>query len=187
MAFGPVPADLQATFHHAAADRDQTPFPATLVELGGDRLATGKDFSSTGKPTPAARSGAVVLLDQAAAGAVRDARPDRPVAVRSVERKPYTRRPSPPFMTSTLRAGGRAASCACRSAQKPCPTAQRLYENGYITYMRTDSTTLSDTASAARSQILEKYGKDYLPDAPRTYADKVEQRPGGRRGHRPWP
>ena len=165
--------DLQATFHHAAADRDQTPFPATLVELGGDRLATGKDFSSTGELTPAARSGAVVLLDQAAAGAVRDALADRPVAVRSVERKPYTRRPSPPFMTSTLQQ--EAGRKLRMSSAQTMSTAQRLYENGYITYMRTDSTTLSDTAlSAARSQILEKYGKDYLPDAPRTYANKVK-------------
>ena len=165
--------DLQAMFRHIDAAKDQTSFPATLVEIAGSRLATGKDFDSKGQLTPSARSAGVVLLDEPGATAVRDALADRPVAVRSVERKPYTRRPSPPFMTSTLQQeAGRKLRMSSAQAMS---TAQRLYENGYITYMRTDSTTLSDTAvSAARSQILEKYGKDYLPDAPRRYANKVK-------------
>ena len=162
--------DLQATFHHADAAKDQTRFPATLVELAGQRLATGKDFGADG----ALASGSdVVLLDEAAAARVRDALTDRPVSVRSVERKPYTRRPAAPFMTSTLQQeAGRKLRL---SSAQTMSTAQRLYENGFITYMRTDSTTLSDTAlQAARSQILEKYGKAYLPDAPRRYQKKVK-------------
>jgi DNA topoisomerase-1 len=162
--------DLQATFHHAEAAKDQTRFPATLVELAGQRLATGKDFGADGA---LGAGSAVVLLDEAAAVQVRDALTDRPVSVRSVERKPYTRRPAPPFMTSTLQQeAGRKLRL---SSAQTMSTAQRLYENGFITYMRTDSTTLSDTAlQAARSQILEKYGKAYLPDAPRRYQKKVK-------------
>ena len=159
--------DLRATFHHESEDRDRTPFPARLVELDGARLATGNDFDQAGVLT---RDG-VVLLDDAAAGALRAALVDRPVVVDSVERKPYTRRPAPPFMTSTLQqeAGRklRMSSSICMS------TAQRLYENGFITYMRTDSVTLSDTAvNAARSQIRELYGDAFVPDAPRRYASK---------------
>ncbi len=104
---------------------------------------------------------------------VRDALVARPVTVRSVEPKPYTRRPAPPFMTSTLQQeAGRKLRMSSAQAMS---TAQRLYENGFITYMRTDSVTLSDTAvNAARSQIQEKYGAAYLPDAPRRYQSKVK-------------
>ena len=94
-------------------------------------------------------------------------------AVRSVEDKPYTRRPAPPFMTSTLQ---QEASRKLRfTAQTTMRVAQRLYERGYITYMRTDSTTLSETAlTAARTQARELYGADYVPDAPRRYERKVK-------------
>ena len=165
--------DLQATFVHVDADRDPTPFPAGLVELGGRRLATGKDFGQDGRLTASAQAAEVVLLDESSATAVCDALADRPVEVRSVERKPYTRRPSPPFMTSTLQQeAGRKLRMSSSMAMS---TAQRLYENGYITYMRTDSTTLSDAAlNAARRQIRDKYGDAYVPDAPRRYANKVK-------------
>src|SRR5690606_10959814 len=165
--------DLQATFHHADPEKDPTRFPANLVELGGRRLATGKDFGPDGQLVPAARDGDVLLLDEESATAVKEALVDRPVEVRSVERKPYTRRPAAPFMTSTLQQeAGRKLRL---SASQTMSVAQRLYENGFITYMRTDSTTLSDTAlSAARAQILERYGKAYLPDAPRRYQKKVK-------------
>jgi DNA topoisomerase-1 len=163
--------DLSATFRHAEPSKDQTQFPGTLVELSGERLATGKDFGQDGALSASAKG--VVLLDEATAVAVRDALNDRPVTVRSVERKPYTRKPAPPFMTSTLQQ--EAGRKLRMSSAQTMSTAQRLYENGYITYMRTDSTTLSETAlNAARSQILEKYGKDYLPDAPRHYQNKVK-------------
>lgn len=163
--------DLQATFRHDAADQDPTPFPATLVELAGRRLATGKDFGSDGRLE--ARAADAVLLDEATAQSVRAALEQRPVSVRSVEPKPYTRRPAAPFMTSTLQQ--EAGRKLRMSSAQTMSTAQRLYENGFITYMRTDSTTLSDTAlNAARTQILEKYGKEYLPDAPRRYQNKVK-------------
>ncbi len=159
--------DLRATFHHESGERDQTPFPARLVELDGSRLATGNDFDQSGALT----KDGVVLLDDAAAGALRTALADRPVLVDSVERKPYTRRPAPPFMTSTLQ---QEAGRKLRMSSSMCmSTAQRLYENGFITYMRTDSVTLSDTAvNAARSQIRELYGGAFVPDAPRRYTSK---------------
>ncbi len=165
--------DLQATFRHVDESKDQTPFPAGLIELGGRRLGSGKDFGQDGQLTPAARAADVVLLDESAADSVRRALADRPVTVRSVERKPYSRKPSPPFMTSTLQQeAGRKLRMSSSMAMS---TAQRLYENGYITYMRTDSTTLSDAAlDAARRQIREKYGDEYVPDAPRRYANKVK-------------
>ena len=94
-------------------------------------------------------------------------------SVRSVDEKPYTQRPAPPFMTSTLQ---QEASRKLRfSAQTTMRVAQRLYERGYITYMRTDSTTLSETAlAAARTQARELYGDDYVPDSPRQYDRKVK-------------
>ena len=166
--------DLQATLHHDDASKDQTPFTASLLELGGRRLASGKDFNADGL---LARSGDAgdgpLVLDETAARAVRDSLEGRPVSVRSVEPKPYTRKPSPPFMTSTLQQ--EAGRKLRMSAAQAMSTAQRLYENGFITYMRTDSVTLSETAlNAARTQILEKYGKDYLPDAPRVYKSKAK-------------
>jgi DNA topoisomerase-1 len=164
--------DLQATLHHAEAAKDQTAFPATLVELDGQRLATGKDFGDDGRLTPSARDAAVTLLDSDSAAAVRDGLADRPLQVRSVEAKPYTRRPGAPFMTSTLQQeAGRKLRFSSAETMR---IAQGLYENGYITYMRTDSTTLSETAvTAARNQIRDRFGADYLPDAPRAYNKKV--------------
>ena len=157
--------DLDGLF---AGGEPQTDFGATLVALDGARLATGKDFDENGR-----LRGGVTLLDEAGARGLATALDGVDVMVRSVESKPYTRKPYPPFMTSTLQqeAGRKLRFSSARTMS----VAQRLYENGYITYMRTDSTTLSDTAvSAARAQILEKYGKDYLPDAPRQYARKVK-------------
>src|SRR5439155_9996178 len=94
-------------------------------------------------------------------------------AVRSVDEKPYTRRPAPPFMTSTLQ---QEASRKLRfTSQTTMRVAQRLYENGYITYMRTDSTTLAESAlKAARDQVRELYGQEYVPDKPRHYDRKVK-------------
>ncbi|MSV86172.1 MAG: type I DNA topoisomerase, partial [Actinobacteria bacterium] len=164
--------DLQATFRHVDSSQDQTQFPGTLIEFAGERLATGKDFGQDGALSASADKNAV-LLDEAAASAVRTALTDQPVQVRSVERKPYTRKPSPPFMTSTLQQ--EAGRKLRMSSAQTMSTAQRLYENGFITYMRTDSSSLSETAvTAARTQILEKFGKAYLPDAPRRYANKVK-------------
>ena len=165
--------DLQAQLRHADTDKDQTQFPATLVELDGQRLATGKDFGQDGRMADSAAAAGVLLLDRDAAEAVRQGVAERPLSVRSVESKPYTRRPAPPFMTSTLQQ--EAGRKLRMSSSQTMSTAQRLYENGFITYMRTDSVTLSDTAlNAARTQIREKYGDDYLPDAPRRYTSKAK-------------
>ena len=159
--------DLQGMF--ASSVRPAESFSATMVSLDGRRLATGKDFGEDGL----VKSAAVVVLDEAGARSLVDRLDGAAFAVRSVEEKPYKRSPYAPFMTSTLQQeAGRKLRF---SSQRTMGLAQRLYENGYITYMRTDSTTLSETAlTAARAQVRELYGREYLPDAPRTYAKKVK-------------
>jgi len=165
-----VPAsywDLEGEFSVKADDADR--FNATLVQLDGARLATGKDFDLEGRPT---RDDVAVLDEPGAVALAADLR-DASFAVRSVERKPYRRRPAAPFITSTFQQ--EAGRKLRMSAQQAMRYAQSLYENGYITYMRTDSTTLSSTAlSAARGEIGRRYGGAYLPDAPREYAKKVK-------------
>ena len=148
---------------------DNESFGAKLLAVDGQRIATGKDFSSQG----AQSNDAALALDEVAAVALAEALRGAAMAIRSVEAKPYTRKPSAPFRTSTLQ---QEASRKLRfGAQRTMSIAQRLYENGYITYMRTDSTSLSETAlTAARSQIGEMYGDEYLPDKPRDYAKKVK-------------
>jgi DNA topoisomerase-1 len=150
-----------------ADDLDQT-FAATLLQVDDARVATGKDFDSTGKP----KQGTLVL-DQAAATTLAEALLASRFEVQSVEDKPYRRSPFPPFRTSTLQqeAGRRLRFSSSRTMS----VAQRLYENGYITYMRTDSTSLAESAVAsARSQIAQIYGEEYLSPKPRTYASKVK-------------
>ncbi len=162
--------DVIADFFAPTAPADGVQaMQATLVAVDGKRLASGKDFDQQGKLT----NDKVVVLDEAGAKSLAAELPGNPLHVASVERKPYRRSPASPFMTSTLQ---QEASRKLRfSAERTMRTAQRLYETGLITYMRTDSTTLSDTAvKAARSEIKERYGDDYLPDAPRTYKKKVK-------------
>ena len=162
--------DGEFTATGGASSGEGRTFSATMVQLDGQRVATGKDFGQDG----VLRAG-IVTLDEARAVALATALAHADVFfdVRSVERKPYRRRPAAPFITSTFQqeAGRKlrlSASMAMRSAQS-------LYEAGYITYMRTDSTTLSDTAlTAARREIAERYGAPFMPDAPRTYANKVK-------------
>jgi DNA topoisomerase-1 len=146
-------------------------FGARLVDVDGRRVATGRDFGPDGAPKRAERD--LVILDEASAGRLAEALAAVPLMVASVEEKPYTRRPYPPFMTSTLQ---QEASRKLRfSAERTMRTAQRLYENGYITYMRTDSTALSQSAiAAARAQARELYGERYLHDGPRQYTRKVK-------------
>jgi DNA topoisomerase-1 len=148
-------------------------FPARLVGLDGTRVASGRDFDDVGVLTPTARSAGVVRLDQDAVTALVSALQEAPVAVRSVEEKPYTRRPAAPFTTSTLQQeGSRKLRLSSRQAMR---VAQSLYENGYITYMRTDSTVLSDQAvDAARRQAAQLYGADYVPQRPRVYPGKAK-------------
>jgi DNA topoisomerase-1 len=157
--------DLEATL---AKKSDGTELTATLQSLDGKRLASGKDFDLGGTLTRDA-----VVLDEAGVRALAKKLEKASFKVSSVERKPYRRSPYPPFMTSTLQQeAGRKLRF---SAQQTMRVAQRLYENGYITYMRTDSTTLSDTAiAAARKLIAQEYGSEYLPAQPREYANKVK-------------
>ena len=143
-------------------------FKAALLELDGSRVATGKDFDSTGR----VKDGVVVLSETAARSLVARLA-DAPVTVRSVEDKPYRSSPKAPFMTSTLQQeGGRKLRM---SAQQVMRTAQGLYERGFITYMRTDSVTLADEAlDAVRGQIRSEFGADFLPATARRYANKVK-------------
>ncbi|MBO0652589.1 type I DNA topoisomerase [Streptomyces triculaminicus] len=143
---------------------------ARLSAVDGRRVAQGRDFGSTGR----LKDGAPVLhLDEANARALAAALADASFAVRSVESKPYRRSPYAPFRTTTLQQ--EASRKLGFGAKATMQVAQKLYENGFITYMRTDSTTLSDTAvNAARTQVTQLYGADYLPEKPRTYAGKVK-------------
>jgi DNA topoisomerase I len=146
-------------------------FSATLIALDGDRIATGRDFEpTTGQVRPGA---GVVHLDGDGARGLAARLEDRPFTVTRVEEKPYRRRPYAPFITSTLQQ--EAARKLRFSASQTMRTAQRLYENGYITYMRTDSVNLSETAlTAARRQIAELYGPNNVPPQPRRYTGKVK-------------
>src|SRR3954464_15128572 len=144
------------------------PFTAKLVGLDGKRVAQGRDFDSRGNVSAEA-----VRLDETTARRLADTLGGASFSVRSVEQKPYTRRPAAPFMTSTLQ---QEASRKLRfTSQKTMRVAQRLYENGYITYMRTDSTTLAESAlKAARNQARQLYGPEYVPEKARQYDRKVK-------------
>ena len=161
--------DLEGTFD-AGADHEQRMFPGKLHSIDGARVARGTDFGDDGLLKDGSK---VVHVDQARAEALVESLHDSAFTVRSVESKPYTRKPYAPFRTTTLQQ--EASRKLGFSASSTMSVAQRLYENGYITYMRTDSTTLSDTAlNAARTQARELYGAEYVPDAPRVYASKVK-------------
>ena len=161
--------DLQATMD-AGADAQPRQFPARLVTLDGTRVATGRDFTPRGELV-AGRD--LVHLDAERAGALADGLRDKTFSVASVESKPYTRRPYPPFRTTTLQQ--EASRKLGFGASVTMQIAQRLYENGYITYMRTDSVTLTQTAiAAARDQVRELFGAEYVPDSPRAYTSKVK-------------
>lgn len=145
------------------------PFPGRLTAIDGAKVASGGDFDETGRLS---REGAV-QLDEQAANALVAALDGTSFTVASVVQKPASKKPKAPFMTSTLQ---QEASGRLRwGAQRTMRVAQSLYENGYITYMRTDSTTLSDQAiNAARNQARDLYGAEYVPDAPRRYDRKVK-------------
>ncbi|HTZ43769.1 MAG TPA: type I DNA topoisomerase [Jatrophihabitans sp.] len=144
-------------------------FTAQLVALGDDRIATGRDFD----PATGRASGEVLHLDEAGARGLAARLENAEFSVTRVEEKPYRRRPYPPFMTSTLQQeAGRKLRWSSSVTMR---VAQRLYENGFITYMRTDSTNLSETAlAAARSQARELYGDAYVPAEARRYSRKVK-------------
>ncbi|MFJ2233613.1 type I DNA topoisomerase [Streptomyces sp. NPDC087859] len=163
--------DLTGTFAtgRAGDSSDPSTLVARLQSVDGKRVAQGRDFDSLGQ-----LKGANTLhLDEANARALAAALEQTQFAVRSVESKPYRRSPYAPFRTTTLQQ--EASRKLGFGAKATMQVAQKLYENGFITYMRTDSTTLSETAvTAARAQVTQLYGADYLPSAPRTYAGKVK-------------
>ncbi|MEV0410156.1 type I DNA topoisomerase [Streptomyces sp. NPDC050448] len=162
--------DLTGTFSTGRAGDASDPsiLVARLNTVDGKRIAQGRDFGSNGR-----LKSEVLHLDEAGARALAAALADTSFAVRSVESKPYRRSPYAPFRTTTLQQ--EASRKLGFGAKATMQVAQKLYENGFITYMRTDSTTLSDTAvSAARAQVTQLYGADYLPEKPRVYAGKVK-------------
>ena len=173
MAFVRAPYwDVTATLEAPDADGNNVAFDSRMVSLGGCRLAGSKDFGADGKLTAAGAKDRVVQLDEAQASAIAHALEFATFTVASMETKPYRRRPVPPFTTSTLQqtAGNRLGM----SSRQTMRAAQGLYENGYITYMRTDSVTLSQEAiAAAREAVVKHFGENYLSDAPKQYATKT--------------
>ncbi len=180
--------DIAATLD-AGADAAPRTFSSRLLSVDGQRVAAGRDFGADGALR---KADGVVVLDEARARALVAGLRDAALTVSSVEEKPYTRRPYAPFMTSTLQqeAGRKLRFTSDRTMR----IAQRLYENGYITYMRTDSTTLSESAiNAARAQARELYGDNYVHPSPRQYTRKVKNaqeaheaiRPAGERFRTP--
>ena len=146
-------------------------FTAKIQTVDGSRVASGSDFADDGTLKPKA-SGATVLTEEST-GALVEALTDAPAVVSALESKPYTRRPAAPFTTSSLQQeASRKLRLGARQAMR---VAQSLYENGYITYMRTDSVTLSGEAiKASRAQAAELYGAQYVPDKPRYYQSKSQ-------------
>jgi DNA topoisomerase-1 len=158
--------DLLATFQTGKGQA----FQATLVSVGGKRIPAGKDFDpATGQP----KSDQLALLDADAADQLAQSLRTAQFRVSALEDKPYTSKPSPPFTTSTMQQeANRKLGFTARRTMK---TAQSLYENGHITYMRTDSTNLASVAvQAARDLVRSEYGDRYLPSAPRVYKSKVK-------------
>ncbi|MEU2154501.1 type I DNA topoisomerase [Streptomyces sp. NPDC019396] len=163
--------DLTGTFATGRTGdaSDPAAFTARLTSVDGRRVAQGRDFGPDGR----LKTDQVLHLDEANARALKAALESSAFSVRSVESKPYRRSPYAPFRTTTLQQ--EASRKLGFGAKATMQIAQKLYENGFITYMRTDSTTLSETAvTAARAQVTQLYGADYLPEKPRTYTGKVK-------------
>ncbi|RSS45674.1 type I DNA topoisomerase [Streptomyces sp. WAC08241] len=163
--------DLTGTFGTGRTGdaSDPSSLVARLASVDGRRVAQGRDFGPDGR----LKTANVLHLDEQNARALAAALADTAFAVRSVESKPYRRSPYAPFRTTTLQQ--EASRKLGFGAKATMQVAQKLYENGFITYMRTDSTILSDTAvTAARAQVTHLYGADYLPEKPRVYAGKVK-------------
>ncbi|MEM8777551.1 MAG: type I DNA topoisomerase [Cyanobacteria bacterium P01_G01_bin.49] len=153
----------------ALLEQEKSPFEAKLITLAGKKIATGSDFDpNTGKIT---QGRDVVLLNEEEANTLKERLDGKPWTVTKTEEKPSTRKPSPPFTTSTLQQeSNRKLGISARDTMR---IAQKLYEEGYITYMRTDSVHLSNEAiTAARNCVEQKYGKEYLSPKPRQYTTK---------------
>ena len=169
--FAALPGAGASSISEDADARRANAFTARLATLDGRRVATGRDFTDAGGLRPAAVKAGTVHLHEGGAKAVADAVMRSRPRVSGVEDKPYRRRPAAPFTTSTLQ---QEASRKLRmNPRETMRVAQGLYENGFITYMRTDSTVLSGQAvAAARAQVAELYGAEYVPAKPRIYAAK---------------
>ncbi len=156
--------DLKATL-----EKNKSPFTATLIELAGQRVATGADFDPATGQIQASRN--VVLLNEATAQALRERLLQTNWTVSQLESRPQTRKPSPPFTTSTLQQeANRKLHLPAKDTMR---IAQKLYEEGFITYMRTDSVHLSEQAiTAARDCVTQKYGKEFLAPKPRQFTTK---------------
>ncbi|MBS6344239.1 MAG: type I DNA topoisomerase [Bifidobacterium pseudolongum] len=173
MAFVRAPYwDVVARLQAPDALGELTGFDARLTTLDGRRVAGSKDFTAAGALTDAAAHDDVRQLTEADATALADTLRDADFLVSSVEKKPYRRRPQPPFTTSTMQqAAGNRLGMSSRQTMR---AAQSLYENGYITYMRTDSVTLSHEAiAAARESVAQQFGEQYLAPQPKQYATKT--------------
>ncbi|MEN6407547.1 MAG: type I DNA topoisomerase [Thermoguttaceae bacterium] len=158
--------DLLGSFANAAGQK----FQAGLASVAGRRVPASRDFDAT---TGRLKDDSLLLLDQQQADQLRQRLLQGPCRVASIEDKPYTTRPYPPFTTSTLQQeANRKYGFTARHTMQ---VAQSLYENGHITYMRTDSTTLASVAvDAARKLVASQYGPEYLPNSPRLYQTKVK-------------
>ena len=175
----------------ARLDGDPASFQAKLATVGGQRIAQGRDFKDDAT-LKTSKSGTPLILDEQRAKQLASGIKGEELHVANVEEKPYTRRPYPPFMTSTLQQeAGRKLRF---TSERTMRIAQRLYENGYITYMRTDSTALSTAGiNAARAQAAQLYGQQFVADGPRQYTRKVKNsqeaheaiRPAGERFQTP--
>ena len=161
-------AFTSAEYWDLLASFDPGRFEARLFSIDGVRVAHGRDFAPSGEP----RDADLVHLDEAGARSLGDRLSESEFSVRSVDERPYRRKPAAPFRTATLQ---QEASRKLRySAQTTMRLAQRLYEAGHITYMRTDSTTLSESAlEAARTHVRQLFGDDFVPDKPRRYGRAV--------------
>ena len=162
--------DITGTFA-AEGGADGTQFTAKIATVDGARVATGSDFADDGTLKPRAKNAAVLTAESTQT--LVEVLGDAPATVTALESKPYTRRPAAPFTTSSLQQeASRKLRLGARQAMR---VAQSLYENGYITYMRTDSVTLSGEAiKASRAQAAELYGAQYVPDKPRYYQSKSQ-------------
>ncbi|XZF62118.1 MAG: type I DNA topoisomerase [Gloeotrichia echinulata DVL01] len=167
---------LRRAFHEgtywdlkASLVQEKTPFSALLVTLGGTKIANGSDFDPATGQIAAGRN--VLLLNEEQAEALKERLSDKIWTVSDIEERPVTRKPAPPFTTSTLQQeSNRKLRLSARDTMR---VAQNLYEQGYITYMRTDSVHLSEQAiAAARSCVEQLYGKQYLSPQPRQYTTK---------------
>ena len=152
-------------------------FEASVTEFDGKRIAVGKDFNDKGElakgQKPGDSSASLIVLDEAAARRLSESLQGQQAEVSDKTVKPYTRRPFPPFITSTLQQD--ASNRLRLSSADTMRAAQGLYEKGLITYMRTDSTTLSDAAvKSARAAVKSRFGSGYLPSSPRIWKKKVK-------------